>query len=52
MNTTIADFDLIMAIQKCINLLENQEDLDVDFKRILIDNLWDLYEEEKDAINI
>lgn len=49
MNTNAVELDLITIIQK---YMENQEELDADFKQILIDNLWDLYEEEKDAINV
>lgn len=45
------EFDLITIIQNYATLIEEQEELEVDFKQVLIDNLWDLYEEEENGIN-
>lgn len=52
MKSSPPEFDIITIIQNYVTLLEMQEDLDVDFKQILIDNLWDLYEEEKNGNNL
>ena len=51
MKSTPQEFDLITIIQNYTILIEKQEELGVDFKQILIDNLWDLYEEEENGIN-